>query len=301
MIIRSDRKVHFTVIPNAVINDVGLDWRDLGLLAYLLSKPDNWQVNPMVLAKERKTGIKGLYASLKVLQEAGYATRRPDPKGGWLWTIYDLKHDSAPNAEKRHTEKTQPSENPANPRPMPNADKRNAEKRHTEIHPANPQHMPNAEKRHTEKPNAEKRHTETKKTTPLNSVAQPSRPEKLPNAEKRQAAENAEWSKSGMPKMAVLISTEYKTNTEKKVNTEGGARLFKKPTFQEVENYCKNERKNSIDPNRFFNHYESNGWKVGSNRMKDWKAAVRKWETTPVEKPRQGNYKLTTEDIYADF
>ncbi|MPN43403.1 hypothetical protein SDC9_190962 [bioreactor metagenome] len=38
------------------------------------------------------------------------------------------------------------------------------------------------------------------------------------------------------------------------------------------------ERKNAVDPIQFFDYYEANGWKVGRNSMKDWKAAVRTWE-----------------------
>lgn len=52
---------------------------------------------------------------------------------------------------------------------------------------------------------------------------------------------------------------------------------FTPPTLDEVRAYCK-ERKNNVDPDRFFNYYTSNGWKVGKNPMKDWKAAVRTWE-----------------------
>lgn len=55
------------------------------------------------------------------------------------------------------------------------------------------------------------------------------------------------------------------------------AKRFVKPTLEEVEAYCI-ERNNSIDPQRFIDYYESNGWKVGKNPMKDWKAAIRTWE-----------------------
>jgi len=54
---------------------------------------------------------------------------------------------------------------------------------------------------------------------------------------------------------------------------------FKKPTIDEVKSYC-SERKNSVIPDKWFDHYESNGWKVGKNSMKDWKAAIRKWENS---------------------
>jgi uncharacterized protein YdaU (DUF1376 family) len=52
---------------------------------------------------------------------------------------------------------------------------------------------------------------------------------------------------------------------------------FTPPTIDEVAAYCE-ERGNAVDPQRWRDHYESNGWKVGRNPMKDWKAAVRTWE-----------------------
>lgn len=52
---------------------------------------------------------------------------------------------------------------------------------------------------------------------------------------------------------------------------------FKPPTLDEVKSYCL-ERRNSVNPSKFFDFYESKGWKVGVNQMKNWKAAVRTWE-----------------------
>ena len=50
-----------------------------------------------------------------------------------------------------------------------------------------------------------------------------------------------------------------------------------KPSLLEIKNYCL-ERNNSVDFNKFYDYYESNGWKVGRNAMKDWRACVRTWE-----------------------
>ena len=59
---------------------------------------------------------------------------------------------------------------------------------------------------------------------------------------------------------------------------------FKEPNTGEVADYCI-ERKNNVDPMKFINFYDSNGWKVGKNKMKDWKACVRTWEAnTPKDK-----------------
>jgi hypothetical protein len=59
---------------------------------------------------------------------------------------------------------------------------------------------------------------------------------------------------------------------------------FIKPTVEELKAYC-DERKNTIDPHRFFDHYESTGWKVGKNPMKNWQAAIRTWEKNSFDKP----------------
>lgn len=52
---------------------------------------------------------------------------------------------------------------------------------------------------------------------------------------------------------------------------------FSPPTVEEVKQYCL-ERKNKVDAERFVDYYTANGWLVGKNKMKDWKAAVRTWE-----------------------
>lgn len=65
---------------------------------------------------------------------------------------------------------------------------------------------------------------------------------------------------------------------------------FQKPSIAEIQDYC-TERKNFVNPQQFFDFYESNGWMVGKNKMKDWKACVRTWEqrsktTTNNPQPR---------------
>ena len=62
------------------------------------------------------------------------------------------------------------------------------------------------------------------------------------------------------------------------------------PSVDEVKAYC-SERKNSVDAEKFVDYYSSNGWMVGKNKMKDWKAAVRTWE-----KNQYGNQKKTSSE-----
>lgn len=59
--------------------------------------------------------------------------------------------------------------------------------------------------------------------------------------------------------------------------TPAKRKRFIPPLLEEVQAYCI-ERGNNVDAERFINYYSSNGWQVGRNKMKDWKAAVRTWE-----------------------
>ena len=61
-------------------------------------------------------------------------------------------------------------------------------------------------------------------------------------------------------------------------------KYFNKPTILEVENYCI-LRKNNIDPEAFIAFYESKGWMIGKNKMKDWKQAIITWEKRNYKKP----------------
>ena len=61
-------------------------------------------------------------------------------------------------------------------------------------------------------------------------------------------------------------------------------KYFNKPTILEVKNYCI-LRKNNIDPEAFIAFYESKGWMIGKNKMKDWKQAIITWEKRNYKKP----------------
>lgn len=52
---------------------------------------------------------------------------------------------------------------------------------------------------------------------------------------------------------------------------------FVPPTHQDVSDYCQEKGYTNVDIERFIDFYESKGWMVGKNKMKDWRAAVRNW------------------------
>ena len=60
---------------------------------------------------------------------------------------------------------------------------------------------------------------------------------------------------------------------------------FVKPTISDIEQYC-SEKNISINAQQFIDYYESNGWKVGRNSMKDWQATVRRWASNNYGKKK---------------
>lgn len=71
---------------------------------------------------------------------------------------------------------------------------------------------------------------------------------------------------------------------ESKAEESRAEQTFSPPTPADVSVYCK-ERNNTVDAQRFVSFYESKGWMVGRNKMKDWRAAVRSWER--LENPKR--------------
>jgi hypothetical protein len=58
------------------------------------------------------------------------------------------------------------------------------------------------------------------------------------------------------------------------------------PKLEDVKSYC-SERNNGINPEQFFDYYESRGWMIGKNKMKDFRAAIRTWERNNKDNPVQ--------------
>jgi len=63
--------------------------------------------------------------------------------------------------------------------------------------------------------------------------------------------------------------------------------LFKKPSLDDVKNYCI-LRNNNIDAEAFIDFYSSKNWMIGKNKMKDWKAAIRTWEKRDAKRQTMG-------------
>nr|DAS37605.1 MAG TPA: DnaD like replication protein [Caudoviricetes sp.] len=93
-------------------------------------------------------------------------------------------------------------------------------------------------------------------------------------------------SEKSPPEIEIELEKEIKIEKEidSSASTTTKRKRFEKPTLSEIEQYCI-ERNNNVDAQHFFDYYESNGWRVGKNSMKNWQAAVRTWERSEYRKP----------------
>ena len=71
---------------------------------------------------------------------------------------------------------------------------------------------------------------------------------------------------------------------------------FTKPTLEEIKSYCQSANI-VIDCQAFMDFYESKGWRVGNQPMKDWKAAVRNWARRDRQPAKQYDQQEQTESI----
>lgn len=99
---------------------------------------------------------------------------------------------------------------------------------------------------------------------------------------------------------------------DREVDKEGAkekrkAARFRAPSPAEVSEYAQQYaatknldlRAIDFDPEYFCDYYESNGWHVGKQPMKDWKATVRRWLRT--SKPKNGIAKEVPDDGFSAY
>lgn len=105
------------------------------------------------------------------------------------------------------------------------------------------------------------------------------------------------------PEIEIEIELEKDIEIEKEIHSSAKStttkrKRFEKPTLSQITQYCL-ERNNNVNAEQFYDYYESNGWKVGKNSMKDWKACVRTWERNGYDKPikKKNNKQDTLNDM----
>lgn len=115
-IIRAARKTHYAVISNSVLDDKRLTWGARGMLAHLLSKPDNWRVIVEALINETSksrvpSARDSVRAMLKELMDAGYIVRTVRREEG-VFSGYDYIVSDLPGTDQPAPDQPAPAQTP---------------------------------------------------------------------------------------------------------------------------------------------------------------------------------------------
>ena len=95
-IFRRPHRARYTVIDNQILENASLSWAARGLLAYLLSRPDDWRVIVNELTRRGELGRDGIHTLLRELRAAGYVyfKRHREPGGKISHGIYFVTEES---------------------------------------------------------------------------------------------------------------------------------------------------------------------------------------------------------------
>jgi len=114
MIIRVQKRDRFTILSNSTIEDRDLSWEALGLLAFLLSKPNDWRICSRYLITVRKAGKDKVGRILRELGAAGYYVRRSvrTKTGRFEWENVIQERPNLLSPENPATAKPPPGNSP---------------------------------------------------------------------------------------------------------------------------------------------------------------------------------------------
>jgi hypothetical protein len=90
---RAPRRETWTQVDNRAVNDPRLSFRALGLLVYILSKPDHWTTNREQLADVHQEGVTAIRSTLAELEQAGYLERRRERTDGGYFAWRSIVHE----------------------------------------------------------------------------------------------------------------------------------------------------------------------------------------------------------------
>ncbi|AUG88590.1 DnaD domain-containing protein [Bacillus tropicus] len=135
---RVNKDKNYTTINNTGLKDTRLSWKAKGILAYILTLPDDWIFYMEEVTKHSKDGIASLKAGMKELKECGYVKRFPikgeDGKiSKWETIIYEVPQVEKPLVENQLVEKPSVENLPVENQPLLNTKKLSTNKQNTNI------------------------------------------------------------------------------------------------------------------------------------------------------------------------
>ena len=101
-----------------------------------------------------------------------------------------------------------------------------------------------------------------------------------------------------LPESIKIVKRPYTKNVSEESLPSTGSR-FSKPSVDEIKEFMKQKEFSLFDSEgvRFFNFFESNGWKVGKNPMKNWKGAVNTWISNWYERNKMTPKKTKLDNV----
>ena len=283
----------FTKTANEIVHNPGICWRTKGLLTHLLSNKKGWKTYKAVLLSQTADGITSLNSGLKELEQLGYFKSiryRDIHTKSWVGSCW--VYGDKPNTFNFSKIEQYLLEN-GYIGDFSNINKFNP--------PIVQQTRPSVR---TKQP--KKTIVKTQDQAIQHSV-RTKQPEKI-IAQTQKKPVKQEQEKMIIPTLEEV--TEYCTSRNSKVDpvkffeyyTENGwvvkgkpmqkwkqtvvsweKHVKKTPTLEEITEYCK-ERNSKVDPQTFFNNYESIGWRKGGSLIVDWKPLLHNWEKNDMQK-----------------
>lgn len=253
-ILRNIKKSNFTIIDNGFVNDKNLSLKGKGLMLYLLSKPDDWQVFSNEIVKNSKDGKASVAKALKELEELGYIEREfkrgesGDFIGGYNYCVYETSIKAIENNKENNKSDIEDEE-------LSRYEKIKSEKWEEENW--------NSEKSKAENPNSIIGKAEKSNAENPNS--------KKPNAENRS-----------------LLNTEYKLNTKYKLKTEAKRKTKYIPNTKTITTttITKDDNSSCSSYNEdIYNIYLENGFgKITKGTIKIIDSYIKEYSKEEVEK-----------------
>lgn len=110
-IIRVKKETGYVVIDKTFLDDKNLSWKAKGIMAYMLSKPDDWTFYLDELMKHSTDGRASFRSGFKELQDKGYVQRvqkrQADGTFNWETIVYERPHTDFPQVDNPSMEKPQ--------------------------------------------------------------------------------------------------------------------------------------------------------------------------------------------------
>lgn len=268
-IIRLKNRDKWVVIDKKPIEDANISWQAKGLLTYLLSKPNDWQVHISQLSKASKNGRDSTRATVQELVDCGYIIRTQvrDTKGHFKEWEYLVCEESI--SKKAPLKEIEPfTENPTSGNPKTG--------------------NPTSENPTSENPTLLNKdllskdilsNEDSKREGEMNFPA-------LPEVTKEEFSSLPEPLKELYRKVktadslpdeetAHLFSTEKPKEEKKKVPAK--KKRFDPPSLGEAREYFQEKGIAGNEPDKFWHYYDSKDWKVGKEKMSKWKSSASGW------------------------